>query len=206
MHLVLVRHGETLWNAQHRYLGHTDMPLDEVGFAQAEAIAERLRDWEFDAFYASDLLRVRQTTQAINNHHHLTIHFDPRLREISFGDWEGLTYDEAKARDPQTIARRASDPTTPPPNGESLPHFTERIHAFLSHLRETHHPEQRLLLVGHGGSLRMMVCRLLGLPPEKYWQFRLDNASLSEILLYDSGAILTKFNETAHLGFVGENR
>ena len=88
--LYLVRHGETDWNAQARYQGQSDVSLNKVGRRQAVALAQRFADEGISAVYASDLLRARQTALTIAEPHGLHVRDEPLLREMSFGDWEGL--------------------------------------------------------------------------------------------------------------------
>ena len=103
--LCLVRHGETAWNAERRLQGHTDIPLNAHGLAQAQATAASLAGERFDAAYSSDLARARQTAEAIAGRCRLTPAFDDRLRERHYGAFQSLTYDEARARYPDAYHR-----------------------------------------------------------------------------------------------------
>ena len=122
MRLYLVRHGQTAWNAQKRFMGQLDIPLDETGRAQVAALGNRLKDEHVDMIYASDLSRAWDTALAIESC--LASHADPsalpavagyrikpdpRLREMNFGDWQGLTYAEIQERDPQNLAHWEED-------------------------------------------------------------------------------------------------
>ncbi len=99
MRLIVVRHGETLYNVQSRYTGQSDIPLSALGEQQAAALGKRLAAEPLAAIAASDLQRARVTAQAIARYHKLPVQEDVDLREISFGTWEGATYDEIVARD-----------------------------------------------------------------------------------------------------------
>lgn len=198
--LLLVRHGETDWNVARRYQGQSDVPLNGRGEQQAQAVAARLRDESIDAIYASDLSRAWETARAIAaQHEKLAIVSEPRLREMNFGEWEGLTYDEICQCEPlaaenwNQILMEAG-----PPKGESLPQLAARIREMLNDIIAAH-PEKTVLLVAHGGTLMVLICLLLGHPLEKYWQFRLEKASLSEIEVYPEGAIVNHLNDTGHL-------
>jgi len=197
--LLLIRHGETEWNQSGRYQGQTDVPLSEVGLAQAQALARRLAGETLHAVYTSDLSRARQTAEAIAAPHGLAVRPDPRLRELDFGQWEGLTYAQVLERDPEARAFWDSgDPSAKPPGGESREQMLERVRLVLADLAR-HEDGQTLAVVGHGGSLKLLLCLALGMAPTRYWQLRLDNASLSELSLYEKGAILSSLNDFQHL-------
>ncbi len=197
--LILTRHGQTDWNAARKFQGQTDTNLNETGLKQADALAVRLSAQKLDAIYASDLSRTRQTAAAVNRFHGLDIGAADRLREMSFGKWEGLTYEEMCARD----ARVAQSWTnfmiqSGAPGGESIPVFAARVRTFLDEIA-AQHADQTVLLVVHGGVIRMILCALLDFPLEKYWQFKIDQTSLTEIETYPDGGILNYLNDTSHL-------
>ena len=197
--LILARHGETAWNVQHRYQGRTDVELNDAGRRQAAALARRLAQEEIHAIYASDLRRARQTAQAIAGRHGLPVRSAPRLREMSFGAWEGLTYAEIEERDAQTLAAWRADPASvSPPGGETAAQVADRVQAFLDDLARVRQ-DRTVLLVAHGGTLRMLLCLALGLDFSHFWQLRLDGASLSELCIYESTAVLNYLNDTHHL-------
>lgn len=201
MRLFLVRHGQTDWNLAQRFQGQSDIPLNETGRQQAQALAARLSDLQFDVVYASDLRRAAETAHIFLRRSDLcpAFHLDARLREIHFGAWEGCTYDEIKAKFPAALAAWEADVyTNAPPGGESLRHLAERVRSFLDDLRAAH-DAQTVLLVAHGGVLQTLICFALALPPTMYWQFSLSPASLSELAFYPAGAILNLLNDTAHL-------
>lgn len=197
--LILARHGETDWNAERRYQGIQDIPLNARGMAQAAALAERLAKERVDAIYASDLQRARGTAQAIAAPRGLPVRADPRLREIAFGAWEGLTYDEIQAQYPADLARWLADPEgCPPPGGESLAQLGERVESLMRDIAAEHR-HQTVLVVAHGGSLQTLLCLALGLELTGRWRFRLDPASVSEVHLYPEGAIISLLNDCHHL-------
>ncbi len=197
--LILVRHGETAWNAEHRFQGQTDVPLNENGRRQASSLASRLADEEIHAIYSSDLRRAWETATAINTQHGVTMHSEPRLREIDFGAWEGLTYDEIQEHYADVWDAWLTDPmNVAVPDGELLVKVVTRIQSLLDELT-LGHEEQTVLLVGHGGSLQALLRLALELPPQARWQFQLDTTSISELYLYEERAILTLLNDTCHL-------
>jgi alpha-ribazole phosphatase len=198
-HLILVRHGETAWNAQRRYQGIADIPLSELGQAQAAALAECLTGERIDMIHASDLQRACHTAETIATRHGLPVCTDPRLREIAFGRWEGLTYAEIEARYPTELGRWVMDPAScPPPGGEALDRLQVRVASWLGELAQGH-SHQAVLVVAHGGSLQMLLCLALGLSPAARWRFRVDPASISALDLYAEGAILSLLNDRHHL-------
>jgi alpha-ribazole phosphatase len=199
MRLLIVRHGLTTWNTEGRFQGQTDVPLNHTGRRQAAALAKRLAGEQIDAAYASDLSRAWETATTIIAQHDCPLHPEPGLREMSFGDWEGLTYAEIQERDAQLLAHwEADELTVSAPAGETLQQIAQRVQSVLARLI-ANHPEGTALLVAHGGSLQVLLCQALGLPLQSYWQFHLDQASLSEVRFYPQGAILNLFNDTCHL-------
>jgi alpha-ribazole phosphatase/probable phosphoglycerate mutase len=197
--LILARHGETAWNAQHRYQGQTDVPLNDVGRQQAAALASRLAHEEIHTIYASDLQRAHETARIIAEPQKLPVHADDRLREIHFGNWEGLTHAEIQERDAQTLETWRADPLNVPiPGGEPFDHVIARVQAFLDDVARDHQ-DQTVLLVAHGGSLRLLICLALGLDFSHFWQLRLSQASLSEVGIYESAAVLNSMNDTSHV-------
>jgi len=199
MRLLIVRHGLTSWNNEGRFQGQTDVPLNQIGRRQAAALAKRLSTERIDAAYASDLSRAWETATAIIAHHACPLQAEPGLREMSFGDWEGLTYAEIQERDAQLLARWEVDELNlSAPAGETLHQIAQRVKTVFERIT-VKHPDDTVLLVAHGGALQVLLCLILGLPSQSYWQFHLDQASLSEVRIYPQGAILNLFNDTCHL-------
>jgi alpha-ribazole phosphatase len=199
LRLLLVRHGETDWNATGRYQGQTDIPLNAAGRWQAKAVADRLAAERLDAVYASDLLRAWETAVAIAAPHGLEVRADMRLREMSYGDWQGLTYRQIEEQAPAALAAWNADRVhTTPPGGESLAALAGRAKDVVDEIRATH-PEGTVALVSHGGTVRMILCVLVGHPPGLYWQFEMDNTGISEIELQDRGPVVIRWNEAQHL-------
>ena len=167
--LLLVRHGETDWNAQRRHQGQKDIPLNALGRQQITAVAQRLVGEPFDTIYASDLSRAWETAAAITTQHDgLVIIKEPRLREMYFGEWEGLTYDEIRQLAPAAADNWAQIlMEAGPPGGENLPRFAARIREAADEIVKAH-PNENVLLVAHGGTLMVLICLLLEHPIEKY--------------------------------------
>lgn len=196
--LLLVRHGLTVWNQERRYIGSDDIPLNEIGKHQAAALANRLKEENVDAIYSSDLKRSLETASIIGESWKIQPKIDPRLREMSFGVFEGLTFQEAQERYPDMLSKWLADSNQTPDEGESFTAFSHRISSFLSEISSSNNPES-VLIVAHGGTLREILRLLLGLPPDGHWYFRIDPASLSEVHLYDGHPSIIQLNSTCHL-------
>jgi alpha-ribazole phosphatase len=199
--LLLARHGQTAWNAEGRFMGQLDVPLDETGRAQVQALARRLSLERPQMIYASDLQRAQDTALAIQSAlgTDTEIRLEPRLREMHFGDWQGQTYAEIKQRDPEALAAWESGRTDfAPPKGETLTQFAVRVRAAYTDICLAQ-PEQTVIVAAHGGSLQLLIVQSLGMPPATFWQLRLSNASLSELRAYESGTVLYLLNDTSHL-------
>ena len=199
LRLILSRHGQTDWNAQHRYQGETDVPLNEAGRQQAEALARCLADTDIDAIYSSDLQRAANTAQAIAAPHGQRAVLEPRLREMSFGAWRGLTFSEIQEQDGDRLSAWLADPMhVAPPGGETLAQVTARVQSALKDTLHAH-PKGTVLWVAHGGVLRVLLSLAMGLEPQGHWRFRISVASLAELWFYESGVTLTRLNDTYHL-------
>jgi broad specificity phosphatase PhoE len=144
--LLLVRHGETDWNAEGRLQGHTDRPLNEHGRRQAKDLAERLAGEGADAIYTSDLVRAKETAEIVGERLGLTVVVDPDLREKDWGTWEGLTGDE-----------RVHVELV----GESTEDHRDRVMGAIRGI-VARHPAQRIVVVTHGGSLRRIQAAVNG--------------------------------------------
>ncbi len=197
--LLLVRHGETTWNDEARYQGQEDIPLSARGWMEAECLAERLASESINAIYASDLARARDTAQVVARRIAKSLTLEPRLREANLGEWQGLTYAEVRRR-----YFRDTDPLpayfidTPPLGGESLRQLQTRVMSTIESIA-AQHADESVLIVTHGGCLKMLLCTWLGIELSAYWQLRFDSASISEVSLYPMGAIVSQLNDTAHL-------
>lgn len=197
--LLLVRHGDTEANSAERYWGRSDVRLSASGLRQAERLRHRLSNEKIDAVYSSNLSRALVTAQTIASEHQLEVIACPELCEIDFGKFEGLSFAEVSQLYPEVAKLWAErNPSLEFPEGESLDGFGERVSQFLSRL-EKHSSGETILVVAHSGSLRVLVCRLLGIGLQHRWHFRLDLASLSILDTYPQGAILTLLNDVSHL-------
>lgn len=196
--LYLVRHGETTFNAEGRIQGHLDAPLSELGLRQARMIARRLEGETFSAVYSSDLVRARVTAEIIANTHGIPVHTTPLLREAYLGVVQGLTRAEVEERFPAGLNLWRTDPSLRPPEAETLGQVVQRCAEFLNTTLAGYDEEERVLVVGHGGSVRGVIIAALGLPIEAFRVFHFSNASLT-ILNTGRSCGLWLLNDTCHL-------
>lgn len=179
--VMLVRHGETAWNVEGRIQGHLDIPLNDVGLAQADAVGGRLRAESFDAIYSSDLIRAFRTASPVVAAPETDIAREPRLRERNLGVLQGLTGHEAKASQPAAWGVfKSRDPALPLEAGESLGEFSARAVNFVDEMI-ARHAGQRILLVTHGGVLDAAYRHASGMPISATRDFPILNASINVI-------------------------
>jgi len=150
--LLLVRHGETDWNRERRFQGHADEPLNEAGREQARELAEALAGEKIDAVYTSDLVRARETAEILAARLEAEAVPLRELREIDVGSWQGLSWPEIEERHPEGVERWKRDGHGWD-GGESYEELGVRIVAVLRDIA-ARHPGQRVLVVGHGGTVR----------------------------------------------------
>ena len=196
MKLILVRHGETDWNKERRYQGQTGPELNEAGKRQVEMLRNRLVNAPINLVYASDSERAMVTAQVITRGHDIIMAARQELREINFGEFEGKTFEEIEAIYPDWVPTNFDFTSY---QGESLEQVAVRVKTFLSELAERNFSDQTILVVGHGGSLRVMLCILLGIDVSKWWQISLDNVSVTTIDGNVGEAILRQLNDTRYL-------
>ena len=195
MRLLLARHGQTEWNADRRFQGHTDIALSERGRAQAHALGRALRGRRITAAYVSPMQRAVETAKiALAD---AGIPFTPieALRELSLGAWEGCTVDEIRqqAGDPYAAWLRAPL-DCPPPGAEPLPDVCDRVRAAVEEIGAAH-DEGDALVVAHGGIISVYACHLLGCSFNDIWKLRVDNCSLTVV----KPPRLVSLNDTSHL-------
>jgi broad specificity phosphatase PhoE len=151
--LLIVRHGETDWNRDRRFQGHADPPLNDAGREQARALADELVGERIDFVYTSDLVRAHETAEIVAARLGADVVARSELREIDVGDWEGLTWPEIEERHPEG-ARSWHEHGHGWKSGETYDQLGERIIAALRRIAADH-PAQRVLVVGHGGTVRV---------------------------------------------------
>lgn len=200
--LVLVRHGETVWNLQKRWQGHLDSPLTPLGLAQAQAAAAWLAGESINQVYASDLGRVIATAEQIAAPHGRPIHTDVRLRERHNGLFEGLSEDEVKAHHPEEhdVFRRMGydGDYAIPGGGESRAQVLARGMACLEELVQRH-PGEQMVVVSHGGWLSTMLRHMLGIPFGHSHGFSIANGSIHRVHFSGDRWMVDTLGEAGHL-------
>lgn len=201
--IVVVRHGETAWNAAGRIQGQLDIPLNDRGRWQARRAGQALLAEGLEVIYSSDLARAAGTAEAIGAACGEPVRFDAGLRERGFGVFEGLTFEQIEARWPsQTQRWRQRDPAFGPQGGETLQGFYDRVVEAATALAQRH-PGQTIALVAHGGVLDCLyrAASRQHLQAPRTWQ--LGNASINRLLHADAGYTLVGWNDTGHLDEAG---
>jgi broad specificity phosphatase PhoE len=195
-HLFLVRHGRTVWHAENRYAGATDVALDPDGYAQAERLAVWASTAGLGAIWCSPLTRARETAAPAALAVGLEPCIDERLREIDYGQLEGRTLAEAERLFPEEIRRFKADPVAHPMPGGEDPH--EAARRAVSALRDiaSRFPDGRVLVVAHNTLIRLTLCSLFGIPMARYRTVlpAVRNGALTEIGLQDENTALLQYN------------
>jgi broad specificity phosphatase PhoE len=197
--LVLVRHGQSTWNREHRIQGQLDPPLSSEGRHQAERVGRRLAGRKFAGFYSSDLKRAFETSQAIQAAIGHEARPMPGLREIYLGEWEGLRTDDLAERFPEAWSRWTEEPDWDlVPGGEGAALFETRVAAALDEILERH-SHGDVVVVTHGGVIQIALHRVVGRPSRGLFPFKIQNASISVIEKRDGRMIIGSVNDTSHL-------
>lgn len=197
--LILIRHGETDWNLKQRFQGQRDIPLNSSGLEQAAKVGHYLADREIDTIYSSDLIRAYDTALKISNYQQgLEIKTRPGLREMNFGEWEGLTYQEIRKNYPEIIKKWYQDPiSAKPPCGESITDFQGRVvDEFNKIIKESN--EKNIIVVAHGGTIRIYLASILEMPIRFNWRFEINHCSINIIKFYGDEFILKELNRKTY--------
>jgi len=187
--LIVVRHGRTEANAARRLLGRLDLPLDELGRTQADALVAAVGP--VDRVVTSPLLRTRQTASGFD----APLSVDERLIELDYGEYDGLPLADVPA---SMWMRWRTDPAFAPPGGESLAALRVRVEALLAELVEPARSET-IVVVSHVSPIKAAVTWALGVGDDAVWRLFVSPASISRIGIGDGGPVLTSFNEVGHL-------
>ena len=197
---LLVRHGQTELNLAERFRGRSEAPLNETGLAQAEAVARRIASgWKPASIYPRPLSRAIQTGQPIARACGIPLQPEPGLIDIDFGDWQGLSFSEARQRWPQEIENWRQRPhQCQLPNGEILGDVRRRAMKTL-HQLGLRHPDVTIVLIGHTVTNQLLLLGILDLGIDHFWRIRQGNCALNVIESREGVYILVSMNETAHL-------
>ncbi len=205
--LVLVRHGRTAWNAERRFQGHADVELDEVGHAEATAVAPHLASFAPTLLWSSDLARARQTAAYVEKETGLVARLDARLREFDVGERTGLAFDEAALRFPAQHAELLAGRLGPVPGAETADDVLARMMPAYDELLAELVPGATAVVVTHGGCLRLAAAALLGWPPAVGDSLRgLDNGAMAVLEESPTGIRLRAWNVPPDFAGLGRAR
>ncbi|HEY8744033.1 MAG TPA: histidine phosphatase family protein, partial [Chloroflexota bacterium] len=199
LRLLLIRHGQTLWNKELRYNGDTDTELTPFGQRQAAALATRLQQRHVDMVISSDLQRATATASMIAEACRCPSHADARWREVRFGAAEGLRWAEVVTRFPAAArawAENRADAAMP--EGESLLDVATRLQPAIADL-VLEFDNKTVAVVSHGGPLRVALCLLLQADITQHWRYNVALCTLSEVAVYGAGGVLNLLNDACHL-------
>jgi len=201
-HIILVRHGQTEWNRIERFRGRADVPLNEIGLAQAEATGRRIAaEWQPTTIYSSPLSRAVRTADAIAGHFNLPVNVLPDLNDIDYGQWQGLTPDEVRERWPIEIDAWFNAPQTVcPPEGESLSDLRIRALKTINEIA-ARHEGQTVVVVGHTVINRIILLGVLRLGNDRFWRLRQETCAINCFEEEDGNFTLVSLNDTCHLHF-----
>lgn len=196
--LLLIRHGQTEFNANGRWQGHLDVPLNETGQAQAQSLARRVAHWPVTALYTSDLQRAVMTAVPLAEAWGVTPIHDPAWRERHVGVFEGRTRDELQQAYPEVWAKMRKG-ILEIPGGEDQPTLQNRAVTAYQKIVAAH-PDEMVAVVSHGGALNALVSYVLGIPADQFGRLNFHgNTGLTIIEINDRGPRLTMLNDIRHL-------
>lgn len=197
--LLLVRHGESTWNAGRRIQGQLDPPLSDRGLAQGREVAERFVGHRLEGVYSSDLARAMKTAELIGEAAGVEPIAVPGLREIALGEWEGKTREELIDEYPDLWERWSREPDWDiVPGGEGAAPFARRVGETLELIRERH-PHGDVVCVTHAGVIQVAVLDVVGRSSRGVFPFLIENCSLTVIQRSARRTVVTAVNDTCHL-------
>jgi broad specificity phosphatase PhoE len=202
--IVLTRHGQTEWNREERFRGRADIPLNATGERQAAALAERLAAFPVSAIYTGPLQRAYRTGEICAARLGRPAEVLPGFLDLNFGEWQGLSPDEAAARDPELYRVWLATPGAVHfPGGERLVDLQRRAVAGLEEVI-TRHPGETTVLVAHMAVNKVLLCAVLGLDLDDYWALRQDTCCLNIFRCHAPGRYeIVTLNDTCHMDAVG---
>jgi broad specificity phosphatase PhoE len=196
--LILVRHGETVWNVEKIYRGRTDVKLDEVGIEQAELLGKYLSNWELEAIYSSPLKRALDTANIIARYHKIGVHITDGLIDFDYGEWQSLPEQEVKKLYLTLHDEWHNNPhKVKMPGGESLADVRERAAGVVDDVLSKY--EGSVVLVSHRVVNKVLICSLLGLDNSCFWNIKQDVGGITIFDDVDGRFVLTRHNDTSHL-------
>ena len=196
--LILVRHGETVWNVEKIYRGRADVDLDEVGIKQAELLGKYLSNWELEAIYSSPLKRALATANIIARYHNIGVYIADGLIDFDYGEWQSLPEQEVRRSYPALLDKWHNNPhEVRMPGGESLADVRERAAGIVDDVLSKY--EGSVVLAAHRVVNKVLICSLLGLDNSYFWNIKQDVSGITIFNYVDGRFVLTKHNDTSHL-------
>lgn len=199
--IILVRHGHVDWIAPERFRGRAELALSELGRRQAQAVARYIaKTWKPEAVYTSPLSRCRDTAAAIAASFQLEPQPVAEFCDIDYGEWQGLTREQAAARWPEETALWFRTPQLAAiPGGETLANVLSRVTAALRDVLRAH-PSGTVALVGHDSVNRVLLTFALELPLSRYWHLGQEPCCINELFFDGDSFVIRSMNQTQHLG------
>ena len=197
--ILLVRHGETNWNKEHRLQGHLDIGLNQQGIIQAQLLGQALAQEKIDIAYSSDLSRALDTANTITSHHEVPTIVDSQLRERCYGEIQGMTYQEIEEKLPDNHrAWHSRDPDFQPKGGETLRQFYVRVTSSMERIAQNHVGEV-VLIVAHGGVLDCMYRLATNMDIAEKRKVELLNTSLNRLVFTDNSLQIETWGDISHI-------
>jgi len=197
--IILVRHGETEWNASETFRGRADVDLNATGLRQAELLGKYLSTEKIDLIYSSPLKRAVKTAEAIARYQKIGVNAVENLIDFDYGEWQGLTLEEVKERYEELYRDWLDTPEqVGMPGGESLESVRSRAMPFVEDA-VMRFGEGKIALVSHRVVLKVLICALLGLDNSHFWNIKMDNAAVTRFIYDGDRVILTEHNNTSYL-------
>jgi broad specificity phosphatase PhoE len=202
--ILLISNGQSIWNVAERFRPQTDAPLNDAGIQQAEATGRRIAaKWQPNAVYSSPLARAVRTADAIAENFNLPVVVHPGLADIDYGEWQGVTADQALKRWPEMVEAWYDAPhLVRIPGGETLDALRKRAMETVKHMASCH-AGQVIVLVGHPIINRIILLGVLGLGNERFWHIRQDTCGINVIKAEAKDYTLISLNDTCHLSRLG---
>jgi broad specificity phosphatase PhoE len=204
--IYLVRHGQTQWNREEIFRGTTDIPLNEMGRTEAHLAAEALRGKPLKAAYSSPLSRAMETAEAIARLHKLQVKILDGLKDLCFGEWQGVSHEAVRKQYPELYRRWLEAPHTVTfPGGENLRVLQSRaVEAVRAVVHD--HPQGAILMTSHRVVNKVLICGLVGIDLSHFWQIGQDTTAINLLTWKKERFILTCLNDTCHLRSVNHER
>jgi len=196
--LILARHGETEWNVEKVFRGRIDVGLNEAGLKQAELLGEYLSQFEIEKVFSSPLKRALRTAQAIADYQRQKVEVTPALTDFDFGDWQGLSLEEVRAKYGSLFHEWLEKPhEVEIPGGESLDEVRRRALSLAESVLNQY--GGRVVFVSHRVVAKVLICALLGLDNSHFWNIRLDTCGITTFSWQDGRLVLAEHNNTSYL-------